>query len=223
MMPTGRRGRSGHASPGVTRPAPVLLLGLALVVAAALTPAGLSGRPVPPWSWAVWAAVFAAALWTFERAGLPLAEAFRRAGWLVPVVALFSVPAALLAPAGSRLAVGAALAARALSAAAMGAAVATRLGPSGLVRAARDLRLPARLVDVFEAMLASLTIVLRQVRAMLRAREARRPAFGALGDVAASPVETTRGFGRLAASLLLRSLERAEAIEQARRARGGAP
>ena len=28
----------------------------------------------------------------------------------------------------------------------MGAAVATRLGPSGLVRAARDLRLPARLV-----------------------------------------------------------------------------
>src|SRR5512139_1089713 len=98
-----------------SRPALVLLLGLVLVVAAALTPAGLSGRPVPPWSWAVWAVVFAAALWTFRRAGLPLAEAFRRAGWLVPVVALFSVPAALLAPAGSRLAVGAALAARALS------------------------------------------------------------------------------------------------------------
>jgi len=98
----------------------------------------------------------------------------------------------------------------------------TLLGPSGLVRAARDLRLPARLVDVFEAMLASLTIVLRQVRAMLRAREARRPGFGALSDLLASPVETTRGFGRLVASLLLRSLERAEAIEQARRARGGA-
>ena len=208
--------------PTVSRPAPALVAGLGLVVAAALAPAGLSGAPVAAWSWGVWAAVFAAALWTFARAGLPLPEAFRRVSWLVPVVALFSVPAALLAPSGSRVLVGAALAARALSAATMGAAVATRLGPSGLVRAARDLRLPARLVDVFEAMLASLTIVLRQVRAMLRAREARRPAFGALSDVVASPADTTRGFGRLVASLLLRSLERAEAIEQARRARGGA-
>lgn len=206
----------------VRRPAPALFAGLALVVSAALSPAGLSGQPIPTWSWAVWAAVFAAALWTFRRAGLPLAEGIRRAGWLVPVVALFAVPAALLAPSGSRLLVGAALAARALSAAAMGAAVATRLGPSGLVHAARDLKLPARLVDVFEAMLASLTIVLRQVRAMLRAREARRPGFGAWSDVVADPVDATRGFGRLAASLLLRSLERAEAIEQARRARGGA-
>jgi len=206
----------------VRRPAPALAAGLALVVAAALTPAGLSGGPVPAWSWAVWAAVFAAALRTFVRAGLPLPEAFRRVGWLVPVVALFSVPAALLAPSGGRLAVGAALAARALSAAAMGAAVATRLGPSGLVHAARGLGLPERLVDVFEAMLASLTIVLRQVRAMLRAREARRPGFGALSDLFFSPADTTRGFGRLVASLLLRSLERAEALEQARRARGGA-
>jgi energy-coupling factor transporter transmembrane protein EcfT len=208
--------------PTVRRPATALLVGLALVVAAALMPAGVSGRPVPWWSWSVWAAVFAAALWTFGRAGLPLPEALRRAAWLAPVVALFSVPASLLAPSGGRLVVGAALAARALAAAAMGAAVAARLGPSGLVRAARDLRLPARLVDVFEAMLASLTVVLRQIRAMLRAREARRPAFGALGDVFSSPVESTRGFGRLVASLLLRSLERAEALEQARRARGGA-
>ena len=38
----------------------------------------------------------------------------------------------------------------------------------------------------------------------------------------ASPAETVRGFGRLVAALLLRSLERAEAVEQARRARGGA-
>jgi energy-coupling factor transporter transmembrane protein EcfT len=208
--------------PTVERPAPALVISLALVVAAALTPAGLSGQPVPPWAWGVWAAVFAAGLWTFSRAGLPLPEAIRRVGWLVPVVALFTVPAALLTPPGGRVVVAAALAARALSAAAMGAAVATRLGPSGLVRAARDLRLPARLVDVFEAMLASLTIVLRQVRAMLRAREARRPGFGALGGIAASPVDTMRGFGRLVASLLLRSLERAEAVEQARRARGGA-
>jgi energy-coupling factor transporter transmembrane protein EcfT len=208
--------------PTVRRPAAALLAGLALVVAAALAPAGLRGSPVPASSWAVWAVVFAAALRTFVRAGLPLPEACRRVGWLVPVVALFSVPAALLAPSGGRAVVGAALAARALAAAAMGAAVATRLGPSGLVRAARDLRLPARLVDVFEAMLASLTIVLRQVRAMLRAREARRPGLGALSDMLASPAETTRGFGRLVASLLLRSLERAEAVEQARRARGGA-
>jgi energy-coupling factor transporter transmembrane protein EcfT len=208
--------------PTVRRPAPALLCGLALVLASALAPAGLSGRPVPTWSWAVWAAVFIAAMWTFVRASLPLAEALRRVGWLVPVVALFSVPAALLAPSGSRLVSGAALAARALSAAAMGAAVATRLGPSGLVCAARDLRLPARLVDVFEATLASLTIVLRQAHAMLRAREARRPAFGALSDLLSSPADTTRGFGRLVASLLLRSLERAEAVEQARRARGGA-
>jgi energy-coupling factor transporter transmembrane protein EcfT len=197
------------------RPAPALLAGLALVAAAALTPAGLRGQAIPPWSWAVWAVVFAAALWTFGRAGLPLPEAMRRVGWLVPVIALFS-------PSGSRLVTGAALAARALSAAAMGAATAAWLGPSGLVRAARGLRLPERLVDVFEAALASLTIVLRQVRAMLRAREARRPALGALGGLVSSPLDTTRGFGRLVASLLLRSLERAEAVEQARRARGGA-
>ena len=209
MMPTGRPGR-------------VLLAGVAAIAAAALLPAGLAGREVPDWSWGVWAAVMAAALWVFRRSGLPFAESLRRIGWLAPVVALFAVPAALLAPSGHRLVVGAALAARALSAAAMGAAVAARLGPSGLVQAVRSLGLPARLADVVEAMLASLTIVLRQIRAMLRAREARRPGFGGLGAVAAEPVETVRGFGRLVASLLLRSLERAEAVETARRARGGA-
>jgi hypothetical protein len=74
---------------------------------------------------------------------------------------------------------------------------------------------------VFDATLASLTIVLRQVRGMLRAREARRPAFGAWSDLLTAPSDTVRGFGRLVASLLLRGLERAEATEQARRARGG--
>jgi len=196
--------------------------GLALVLAAALAPAGLDGRAVPVWAWATWSTVFVVALLVFRRAGLLLAESFRRVGWLVPMVAVFSVPAALLAPAGARVTVGAALSIRALAAAAMGAAVATWLGPSGLVRAVRQLRLPARLADVFEATLASLTIVLRQVRAMLRAREARRPGFGAWSDLFASPRDTVRGFGRLVASLLLRSLERAEALEQARRARGGA-
>jgi energy-coupling factor transporter transmembrane protein EcfT len=207
--------------PTAERPALVLVCGLALVLAAALAPAGLSGSPAPLWSWAVWNLVLVAALWTFGRAGLPLSEALRRTGLIAPVVALFTVPAAILAPAGGRAAVALALGLRALAAAGMGAAVATFLGPSGLVRALRDLNVPARLVDVFEAMLASLTIVLRQVRAMLRAREARRPAFGALGGVFRDPVETTRGFGRLVASLLLRSLERAEAVEQARQARGG--
>jgi energy-coupling factor transporter transmembrane protein EcfT len=197
--------------------------GLALVLAAALAPAGLDGRAVPVWAWVTWSIVFVVALLVFRSAGLLLQEALRRVGWLVPMVAVFSVPAALLAPAEARFVVGAALSIRALSAAAMGAAVATWLGPSGLVRAVRQLRLPARLADVFEATLASLAIVLRQVRAMLRAREARRPGFGAWNDLFSSPRDTVRGFGRLVASLLLRSLERAEALEQARRARGGAP
>lgn len=205
------------------RHALVLAAGLACVLTAALTPAGLHGRPVPAWAWAVWAAVFAAALGVFTRAGLVLREALRRVAWLLPAVAVLAVPAAFVAPAGSRLIVAAALGARAIAAASMGAALASWLGPSGLARAVRQWRVPGRLADVFEATLASLTIVLRQVRAMLRAREARRPAFGAWSDLLAAPADTVRGFGRLVASLLLRSLERAEAIEQARRARGGAP
>lgn len=206
----------------VRRHALVLAAGLGLVLAAALSPAGLDGRGVPGWAWAVWGSVFAGALAVFRRAGLLLPEAVRRVSWLAPVVAMFSVPAALLAPAGERTAVAVALCCRALSAASMGAALATQLGPGGLARAVRQLHVSDRLADVFEATLASLTIVLRQVRAMLRAREARRAGFGAWSDLLVSPVETFRGFGRLVASLLLRSLERAEALEQARRARGGA-
>jgi energy-coupling factor transporter transmembrane protein EcfT len=199
----------------------IFICGLALVLAAALAPAGLDGRSVPAWSWAAWVLVFASALSVFVRAGLLLPEALRRVGWLLPIVAVFAVPAALLAPAGSRAMVAAALCCRAVSAASMGAAVATWLGPSGLVAAVRALSLPARLADVLEATLASLAIVLRQVQAMLRAREARRPGFGAWSDLVARPRDTVRGFGRLVASLLLRSLERAESLEQARRARGG--
>lgn len=210
MMLTGRQ------------PAAAFVCGLALVLAAALAPAGIGGRGVPPWSWGIWAAALIMALGIFRLAGLVLPEGLRRVGWLAPMVALLAVPAALLAPPGTRGLVAAALCCRALSAAAAGAAVATWLGPSGLVRAVRDLGLPARLADVLESTLASLAIVLRQVRAMLRAREARRPGFGAWSGLALSPVDTVRGFGRLAASLLLRSLERAEALEQARRARGGA-
>jgi energy-coupling factor transporter transmembrane protein EcfT len=36
----------------------------------------------------------------------------------------------------------------------------------------------------------------------------------------AAPRETVEGYGRLIAALLLRSLERAEALDRARRARG---
>ena len=67
-----------------SRPGLVLALGLALVLAAALAPAGLHGRPVPAWSWAIWAAVFAASIVGFHRAGLMMPEALRRVSWLLP-------------------------------------------------------------------------------------------------------------------------------------------
>ncbi|MCX6552504.1 MAG: energy-coupling factor transporter transmembrane component T [Acidobacteria bacterium] len=199
----------------------VFVMGLALVLASALAPAGVHGESVPGWAWVVWGAVFVAALVCFQWAGLIVPEALRRVSWLMPAVLLLTVPAALLAPAGSRVLVAAALCGRATAAASMAAAMATWLGPAGLVRAVRQLHVPVRLADVFEATLSSLTVVLRQVTSMLRAREARRPGFGAWSAVLHDPIDTVRGFGRLVASLLLRSLERAEATEQARRARGG--
>ena len=87
-------------TPTVRRPAPFLLLGLALVVAAALAPAGLHGRPGPgvvvgrsgprcsPRPSGI-----------FGRAGLPLA---RRSGAWAGCCrsSLFALPAALLAPSG---------------------------------------------------------------------------------------------------------------------------
>ncbi|MEW5984036.1 MAG: CbiQ family ECF transporter T component [Acidobacteriota bacterium] len=205
------------------RPGVVLALGIGLVMSAALSPAGLDGAAIPAWVWPLWLGVFLAALAAFRRAGYPIVEALRRIGWLVPLVLVFTVPAALVAPASQRLLIFAALASRALAAAAAAAAMAIWLGPSGMVRAVRQLGAPSRLADVFEAMLASLAGVLRQAHAMLRAREARRSSIGAWSLVAAAPVETARGFGRLVASLLLRALERAEALERARRARGFEP
>lgn len=203
------------------RPGVVLLVGLGLVLAAALSPAGLAGQPIPAWSWLVWVTVFLTALGLFRAAGWLLAEALRRVLWLLPFVAVLALPAGLTAPPGSRLIVASALGVRAVAAAAAAASLAVFLGPAGLIRGLRQLRAPARLVDIAEATLASLAIITRQARQMLRAREARRPGFGAWSTLAARPVETVRGFGRLAAALLLRSLERAEAVEQARRARGG--
>jgi energy-coupling factor transporter transmembrane protein EcfT len=113
------------------------------------------------------------------------------------------------------------LLARALAATGAGVALATWLGPSGLVAGLRQLRAPDRIVQILAEALASVGVVLRQVRAMLRAREARRPGYGAWSTLAFTPLRTVRGFGRLVAALLLRSLERAEALDRARRARGG--
>lgn len=204
-----------------SRPGLVLASGIAAILVAALTPAGLTGGGVPPWAWPVWALALSGAVLVFIRAGGTASGTLRRLAWLLPVVAIFVVPAAWLAPPGSRGPVAAALLLRAWSSASLGSAIAFALGPSGLARGVRQLGAPDRLADVFEATLASLAIILRQVHAMLRAREARRPAFGAWSAVSVAPVETVRGFGRLVAALLLRSLERAEAVEQARRARGG--
>jgi len=201
----------------------VLASGLVVAAVAALAPAGLQGDRLPVWAWGFWTLAFATALWAFHNAGLLVAEALRRIGWLMPVVAMFALPAALLAPTRSRALVALTLSVRALAAAAACAGIATWLGPSGIVSGARQLGAPPRLVDVLEATLASLATVLRQVRAMLRAREARRTTFGAWSDILTEPADTVRGFGRLVAALLLRSLERAEALERARRARGLEP
>jgi len=205
----------------VRRPGLLLAAGLALVVAAALAPAGLGVHPVPAWSWLLWGFAFAAGIVVFRAAGLTAAQALRRVAWLLPLVLLLAIPAALFAPAGRRWPVALALGARALAAATVGAATATCLGPLGIVKGAAALRAPPRLVAVLESALGSMAGVLRQVRGMLRAREARRPAYGAWGTLLREPVATVHGFGRFAAALLLRSLERAEMLERARRARGG--
>jgi energy-coupling factor transporter transmembrane protein EcfT len=207
--------------PTSRRPAFVLGVGLSAIAVVAIMPAGIGGRAIPWWAWPVWALTFVGAIRLFRRAGYLLPEAMRRVAWIVPALSVFVLPAAFFAPRPVRLLVAIALLCRALATTTMGAALAAYLGPSGLARGVRQLGAPERLADVFEAMLASLTVVLRQVRAMLRAREARRPGAGAWSAVLSSPGETIRGFGRFVAALLLRALERAEAVEQTRKARGG--
>jgi hypothetical protein len=194
--------------------------GLALVVVAAVAPAGLGGAAIPPWSWAAWAIALAWGALCFVRGGSTLPQLARRLAWLLPFVAALALPAALLAPPGRRLPTAAALAVRALAASAAAAGTAFLLGPVGLVRGARALRVPERLVDVLEAALVSLGAMLDQARAMLRAREARRSTHGAWGSLLREPRATATGFGRFAGALLLRTMERAEAVERARRARG---
>jgi energy-coupling factor transporter transmembrane protein EcfT len=197
-----------------------LAIGLFVVVVASSAPAGLRGTEVPAWSWAVWAAALAVGLLAFAGAGSTRAQLVRRLAWLLPFVAALSLPAALFAPPGRRTTVAAALAMRAFAASGVAAGIALRLGPSGLVRGVRGLGASGRLADVLEAALVSLEAMLDQARAMLRAREARRSGYGPWGSLAREPVETLTGFGRFAGALLLRTIERAEAVERARRARG---
>ena len=204
-----------------SRPGVALGVGLALTTLAALAPAGLARPSVPGWSWAAWALAFAGGAAAFRLAGSTLPQLLRRLAWLLPFVVVLAVPAALLAPPGRRLATAVALAVRALAATTAAAGTTFRLGPLGLVRGARALRVPARLVDVLEAALSSLAAMLAQARAMLRAREARRTTNGPWGSLLVEPASTVRAFGRFAGALLLRTLERAEAVERARLARGG--
>lgn len=202
-------------------PGRLLAGGLLLAAGAALAPAGLGGRPVPPLSPALWTVTCLAAVILLPRHPPgAVAMLLRRLAWLLPFIALLVLPATVLVPPGRRLLVGGALVARSLASAAILIALGVRLGPSGLVAGLRSLKLPGRLCHVLDDSLSSLSVVTRQAGRMLRAREARRTSTGAWPSILARPYFTTRAFGRLTAALLLRSLERAEAVDRARRARG---
>jgi len=203
------------ASPGL-----VLAVGLAVVVLAATAPAGLHGRPVPAWSWIVWSVVPVAsfALLRSKRGGLMIAA--RQLALLLPTVFMLTLPAVLFAAASGGVVVGSALIARSVATAAAGLATVTYLGPVELIAGLRALRLPERFVDIVHAMLVGLTAVVRQVKDMLRARTARGTGHAPWSGLISAPGATLRGFGRITAGLLLRSLERAESLERARRARG---
>jgi len=178
---------------------------------------------VPAWSWIVWGVVPIAsvALLRSKRGGLVVAA--RQLALLFPAVLLLTLPAVLFAAARGGAVVGVALVARALATAAAGLATVTYLGPVELVAGLRALRLPERFVDVVHAMLVGLAAIVRQAAEMLRARTARGTGHAPWSSLAMAPDETLRGFGRITAALLLRSLERAEALERARRARGVGP
>jgi len=197
-----------------------LAAGLAVAALAALAPAGLRGEPVPIASWVVWLAAFVLGAAALRGAGSTTAQLARRIAWLVPFVAVLALPAALLAPQGRRMPAALALVVRALAATTVAAGTAFRLGPAGLVRGARALGAPERLAEVLEAALVGLAAMLARVRAMLRAREARRTGPGPWAALLSEPAATLRGFGRFGGALLLRTLERAEAQQRARLARG---
>jgi cobalt/nickel transport system permease protein len=210
--------------PPTVRPGFVLAAGAVVVVSAALLPAGIDGRPVPPFSWVSWSVVLAASLFVLYRASGGLARTTRHLLWLLPPVLMLTLPATVFAAAGRRgsSALACALILRALCAAAAGIATVTHLGPAGVVAGLAALRLPPRLVEIVHAMLVSLAAIVRQATGMQRARAARRIGPAPWPALAAAPIDTLRGFGRLVGALLLRALERAEALERARRARQGA-
>jgi len=202
------------------RPGLVLATGVAVVGVTAVVPAGIGGTPVPPGSMVLWASVLLLAFAAHARCGVRPLDAGKRIALFVPFMLLLALPAALLAPPGRRVVAALGLLARATAATGASIALATWLGPAGLVAGLRQVHAPERIVQILAEALAALGVILRQVRAMLRAREARRPGYGAWASIASAPLRTVRGFGRLVAALLLRSLERAEALDRARRARG---
>jgi energy-coupling factor transporter transmembrane protein EcfT len=205
-------------SPGL-----VLAAGLAVVALAATAPAGIDGRPVPASSWAVWIVVPAVSLvgLRWKRGGFLVGA--RQLAPLLPAVALLTLPAVAFAAASHGAMVGLALFARALATATAGSVTVASLGPVGLIAGLRLLLVPGRLVDVLHATLVSLTAITRQVAEMLRATAARGTGHAPWSAVSVAPRATLRGFGRIVAGLLLRSLERAEALERARGARGAGP
>lgn len=205
------------------RPGLVLAAGAALGIAAGLAPAGIGGGAIPAASWAVWGCALAAAIAGAKAGGRPAASTLRALVWLGPVVLLLTLPAAWFAAKGRGTLVAAALVVRALSSSAATLATVAALGPSGVVAGLRALRVPARLVAIVQAMLVALAAIARQVAAMKRARAARRARARPFAALLRAPSETLEGFGSLTAAVLLRSIERAESLERARRARGGAP
>lgn len=206
------------ANPGL-----VLFFGLAVLVLAATAPAGVHGHPVPTSSWIVWGVVSGAALLLLRSKRGGIVVAARQIGFLLPAAVLLTLPAVLFATAENGMVVGGALLARSLATATAGLVTVSYLGPVALIAGLRSLRLPARFVDVVHAMLVSLSAIVRHVTGMLRATTARGTGHAPWSGLASAPSETVRGFSRMASALLLRSLERAEALERARRARGAGP
>ena len=209
MRPTGREGSTLALRPRAG-------------AGAALAPAGLHGRPVPVWSWAILdRRLHDFDVGTSARRAIAVVDALRRVSWLLPAILMLTVPAALIAPAGSRLPV---------RPGARRPGLCVGLDGRGGGHLARPERTGACGPRVARARAPG-----RRVRSHAGEPDHRAPpGAGHAAGPRSSPAGVRRlershdeadrngsGFGRLVASLLLRSLERAEAVEQARRARGG--
>jgi cobalt/nickel transport system permease protein len=200
----------------------VLATGLVASASAALAPAGLAGGAVPAWSWFLWLAVAAGAVAGLGAVPGGLRAAARHLRLLLPVLLLLTAPVIVFAAAGRGGVVALAVVARALAASGAALATVSVLGAERVVGGLAALRVPGRIVEIVHAQLVALAAIVRQAAGMQRARCARRADARPWRSLAGAPVETLRGFGRLAAALLLRSMERAEALERARRALGAA-